>query len=1049
MRVKHLLAGIFLLAFSWMWAQEVTVSGTVKDVSGEPLPGVNIVVKGTTRGTTTDFDGKYRLKVPAGSTLVFSYMGYKPKEIKVTKGGTYNVVLEPSAEALEEVVVTAMGIKKEEKSLGYAVQEVKVDHMKVAQTDPFTSLQGEVSGVLIQKTSGVPGSGVDILIRGLSSLDPNQNNQPLIVVDGIPVSNNIDASSLILPSAGTNAPSYLQQVSFANRGLDIPPEDIESITFLKGAAATALYGLMGANGVIVITTKKGVRGEPTFTFNSKITTNHITKWFEPQTMWREGYRQLAKATMDPNHPNINPVQDRGYGPGKGVWLINGATYSFHTWGPRYADDFDQTIYFHNIYDEFFRTGVMYDNNFSVRGGTEKMNYYGSVTHQYAKSVVPYTTYNKISILAKGQYKLSSKSSIQFNNNYIYTHNLYPINGDKSIMSSLAYWSTSFDLLRIWGPDGRSWNYTPYWIDNPRYYAYISSLTSDVNRYIGSLLFTHMFTDKLKFIFKGGIDTYTDAQSRIVPPDLDVGTQVNGYAFLGDYKFRQLTGNAMLEYFTPLGKDFTLTVRGGIDALAWKRNQLLTRGQTFVLPDFYHISNTTTFTVIERTLRYRLMGIFADANFEYKDRLFLNLTGRNDWTSTLIKKNRSFFYPSISLAFVFHDLIDQEENIFSFGKLRLSYAEVGKDARPGVLGQYFSTFTLPNDVLGTYKDRSEGDINAVPERQITKEIGFDLRFFDNRLRLDYTYYDIMNLNMLMYAPTPYSSGIIRLYGNVGTLHSWGHEFTGRMYWINKEKFGWNTTVNYTYHRGKAEKVKEGIAYVPFGQGNAGVIYGRVYEGDYLGSLYGYTWLYNEEGKVILDSRYRPQIDWSGVKLVGNAFPKWIASVGNHFNIGHFGFGFTLEYRKGGDIFDDFIRTATRNGNSKETEDRYTEVVWPNSVIEVAPGQYVDNDSLTMVKNEYWYRYSRYTWAAETQLRDGSWFKLRNAYVKFDIPKKYLEGTFLKKVSLNLSMSNYILWTPHKGWDPEGSSYAAGSNIYGFVGYSTPLTTNYSFGLNVTF
>jgi len=1048
MRVKYFLSSMLLFFAALIWAQEVEVSGTVTDESGSALPGVNIVIKGTNQGTTTDFDGYYRLKVPLGSTLVFSYIGYGTKEVKVTHPGEYNVQLKPVAESLEEVVVTAMGIKKKEKALGYAVQEVKVSSLKTAQTDPFTSLQGEVSGVLIQKTSGTPGAGVDILIRGMSSLDPGQNNQPLIVIDGIPVSNDVNASPLILPSDGSNAPSYLQQISFANRGLDIAPEDIESITILKGAAASALYGIHGANGVIVITTKKGRKGKPSFSFNSKVTTNRITYWFQPQTVWREGYKRTARATMDPNHPNLRDPQIRGYGPGKGVWLLEGAPYSFHTWGPRYTENDDQTIYFHNVYDEFFRTGVNYDNNLSMRGGTDNYNYYASITHNHAKSVVPHTHMDKVSLMAKAGFKLGKKTDIQFNNNYIYSHTIYPTNGDKSIMSSLAYWSTSFPLDRIWGPNGKSWNYTPYWIDNPHYFAYISSFTSDINRYIGSIVLNHTINDKLSFLFKGGVDTYTDAQNRTVPPDLDVGTQVHGFAYLGDYKFKQLTANGMLEYNDKLFDDFELSVRGGLDILSLRRSSFASRGQGFVIPNFYHISNTSSKLAYERTTRKRLIGLFGDMNLSYKDRVFLNVTGRNDWSSTLSAANRSFFYPSVSLALVFHDFIDKSEQIFSFGKLRLSYAEVGKDARIGALGTYFSVVELPVG-LGTYRDRVEGDPNAKPERQYTREIGADLRFFNNRFRIDYTYYDNMNRDMLMYAPTPYSSGIVRYYGNTGVLHSWGHELYMGMYWITKDRFSWRTTVNYTQNKGKAEKLKEGVTYVPYGKGNADVIYGRVYEGDYMGSLYGYRWKYTDDGKVILDSKNRPQIDWSDVRLVGNAFPDWIGSIGNHFQAGDFKFGFTLEYRKGGNIFDDFIRTAVRNGNAKETEVRYEEIVWPNSVIETAPGQYVENKDQKMILDEGWYRYARYTWASETQIRDGSWFKLRNMYINYRLPDKFIENTMLKKVTLSLSMSNFILWSPHAGWDPEGSSYAAGSNIYGFVGYSTPLTTNYSLGINVDF
>jgi TonB-linked SusC/RagA family outer membrane protein len=1045
MQIKRFLAGIFLLVFSITWAQQVEVKGTVTDESGEPLPGVNVVVKGTQKGTVTDFDGKYRIKTDKGSVLVFSFLGYESKELKVQNPGVYNIKLKQTSEALDPVVVTAMGIKKKEKALGYAVQEVKMNSLKTPQTDVFTSMQGELSGVLIQQTSGTPGAGVDILIRGMTSIDPNQSNQPLIVIDGIPISNDVTYGN-ILPSDGTNAPNSAQQFSFANRGLDINPDDIQSVTVLKGAAATALYGIKAANGAIIITTKKGYAGKPTFTFSSKVTTNRITKWFEPQTTYREGYGQTAKLTMDPNHPGILNPQPRDYGPGKGFWLIAG-TYSFHTWGPRYSEDDDSTIRFHNVYDEFFRTGVTYDNNFSMRGGTDKYNYYLSLGNIYAKSIVPYTDFNKSSVRFRGEYQLSEKVSAEISSNYIYTKSKLPNNGDKSIMSSLAYWSTSVPLDRIWGPDGRSWNYTPYWIDNPHYFAYISSLTSENNRFINGLNLKYFINKDWNFVFRGGVDTYTNARNRFVPPDLDVGTQVEGFVYNDNIKFRQLNANFLLNYNKEISKDLNFSATFGNEILSYKRTYEYIRGEGLVIPDYNHISNTTNLYSGERTIRRRLVGLFSEMRLDYKDRLFLNVTGRNDWTSTFVKENRSFFYPSTSLSFVFHDFIDKSEENFSFGKIRLAYAEVGKDAAVGRLGQFFYlTNTLPGGVPGTYQSSVMGDINARPERQITKEIGFDLRFFDNRFRIDYTYYDVLNKDMLFSVPAPNSSGLSSVYKNVGKIQNWGHELMLSGYIVNKDNFSWRTMVNYTKSKGKVLELDESIDQIVFGRGNVSVIVNMVKEGDYLGTLYGYTWLYNDDGQIIVDSNKRPQIDWSERKIVGNAFPDWIGSLGNHFTFGKLGFGFNIEYKKGGDIYDDFIRTATRNGNAKVTEDRYEEVVWPNSVVETAPGVYQPNDQ-TMVKNESWYRYSRYTWASETQLHDGTWIKLRNIYLTYDLPEKFFKNSFVSKVTLNLSMSNYILWTEHQGWDPEGSQYAAGSNIYGFVGYSTPLTTNISLGLNV--
>ena len=1048
MRHKFLFSLVALFLGSFLWAQEVEVQGTVTDNTGEPLPGVNILIKGTQNGTTTDFDGHYQIKVPVGTTLVFSYLGYKPKEITVKHPGTYNVTLVQGAETLDKVVITAMGIKKEEKSLGYSVQEINTENIKTPQLDIYNAVKGQVAGVQITQSSGTPGAGVDILIRGITSIDPSQSNQPLVVIDGVPVDNSISYGN-VLPSAGSNTDYPSNQFSFSNRGLDINPEDVASFTTLKGAAATALYGVRGANGVILITTKKGQKGRPSFQFSSKLVTSQITKWFQPQTTWREGYGGNPRATLDPNNPNIAATQRRGYGPNKGVWLLDGAPYSFHTWGPRYSEDDDPSIRYHNIYKEFFRTGVSTDNVFSVRGGKDKYNYYFSLGNINSKSIVPYTNYNKTSFRVRGEYQMSPKFKLDVGSSYIYTKFKLPNNGDKSIMSSLAYWSTSIPLDREFGPDGRSWNYTPYWIDNPRYFADLSGLNSDLNRFMNNIGMKYIFNDDIFFTFKAGVDTYTDARNRFVPPDLDVGTQVNGFVYDAVFRYRQLYSNFMMSYIKDLNDDFKLSLNAGTELFADKRTYEYVRGEGLIIPNYNHITNTTNLFSGERTLRHRLAGTFAELRLDMFDHLYLSVTGRNDWSSTFGKKYRSYFYPSASLAFNFNDFIDKDQKWFSFGKIRLAYGQVGKEAAPGRLGTFYVLVnTLPGGIPGTHKLSHIGDPNARPERQTTKELGLDLRFFDNRFRIDYTYYDIYNTDLLFYANTPYSSGLTSVYRNVGELHNWGHELTVSAYWIAEENFSWKTNFIFSKNKGKVEKLDENIQNgITFGSGTTPVIVNKVYEGDYLGSLYGYTWKYTDDGQLILDSHGRPQVDWSERKLVGNAFPDWIGSIGNEFSIGKVGFGFLLEYKKGGDVYDDFRRTAIRNGNAKATEERYVEKLW-EGVQDDGNGNYVPNTTPGLL-NERWYRYANNTWASETQLEDGSWFKLRNMYVSYNVPKKWLDRTFLKNVRFDLSVGNVVLWSKNEGWDPEGSTYSAGSNKYGFIGYSTPLTTNYSFGLQVKF
>lgn len=388
-KTKYTLFIVSLFSYLLSYSQSITVRGTVSDLTGT-LPSVNIVIKGDNKGTTTDFDGKYSIKTNKGSILKFSYVGYKDKEV-VVNSSTVNVVLEEDTDVLDEVVVTAFGIKKEEKSLGYSVQKVKAESLKaIGNSNPLSNLQGEVSGVYINNTSGSVGGGVDILIRGITSIDPNRSNQPLIIIDGV-VTNGDTFEGNVLPSKGSNASGSKEQFNYSSRSMDINPEDIEEYNVLKGAAATALYGSKASNGAIVITTKRGKQGKPKFSFNTSTTIREVIKTPTLQSKYREGHR----TSMNPG-AIISSSESTGY-------IKKG--FSFYSWGPEYTEDkwtytSDGSVVdlrndkFHNTYDDFFRTGVNSTINFNVAGSLSKFNYFLSIGNSKDKGVVPNTAYGK-------------------------------------------------------------------------------------------------------------------------------------------------------------------------------------------------------------------------------------------------------------------------------------------------------------------------------------------------------------------------------------------------------------------------------------------------------------------------------------------------------------------------------------------------------------------------------------------------------------------------------------------------------------------------------
>ncbi len=1044
-------------------AQELSVSGTITDSNGEPIPGTNVVIKGQNKGTVADFDGKYTIKVNPGDVLVFSSIGYQTVEKPVHKSGTINVVLKESTSQLDKVIVTAMGVKRKEKALGYSSQQIKINDLKQINQNALANIQGQISGVQITQSSGAVGGGVDILIRGVKSLDPSVSNQPLIIVDGIRISNDIVAGN-VLPSTGSNAPSSSEQFSFSNRAIDLNPDDIENINVLKGAAAAALYGIDAANGAIIITTKKGIRGQPQFTFTTKVSASKVNKYLELQDKWREGRFGTSKITMDPNNPNINPTQTGNYGEAKGYWLINGATYSFHTWGPEYGDD--PTIKFHDIYRDFFETGVNNNINLSVRGGADKYNYYLSLGNNSSSGIVPNTDFNKINVRLKADYQFTKKFNLEVSSAYTNSNGKLPNNGDKSIMSSMSYWSPSIDVNDYLLPDGSQKNYTPYWIDNPRYFAEKSNLQTKVSRIITSANAKWNISDKFNINYRVSNDHYVDARNRFVPADLDVGTQVKGFIIDQNIRFNSLNSLLLASYNYNINKDFKITFLAGNEVTTQNRIIESQRAETLILPYFNNISNGENFYTYSKELGKNRLGVFGEIDIAWKDKLFVSMTGRNDWSSTLSKQNRSFFYPSVNVSYIATDLIDKENKILSFAKLRFSWANVGKDAPEGILGTKWKIYNYPTNngsAGGIYPSTIEGDINLKPENQRTTEFGFDFRFWNNRIRVDYTYYDNLNTDLIAKVPVSYTSGKTSIWKNVGTLRNRGHEILLSGRWIENTDFSWTTTVNWSTNHGVVEDLPDEIPFIIYANSGYAGVMSMVKEGDAPGTLYGYKWKYTNDdadilttglgdfinkGDRILNSDGLPIINTSEKVIVGHAFPDWVGSITNSFNYGRLNFSFMFEYKKGGDVYDAGQRNSIRNGTIKITEQRYTNVIL-DGVQDDGHGGWKPNDTPYYIDENYYRSSSHYNRAAGVLIQDASWVKLRNISLTYTFPDRLFKNSFVKKIQVNASGSNFLIWTPFRGFDPEGSQFAAGSNTYGFTGLNIPLTQTYSLGLKVKF
>ncbi|URC14897.1 SusC/RagA family TonB-linked outer membrane protein [Flavobacterium sp. B183] len=1032
---------LFLLTSGILFAQKITVKGSVTDERGVSMPGVNILEKGTSNTTTSGLDGDFAVSVNKGSVLLFSFVGYKMNEATVT-GSILNVKMNPDSKELDAVTVTAFSIKNKTKSLGYASQTLKAsDIERPGQLNALESLQGGVAGVTISKTSGGVGAGVDIVIRGVSSLDPSNNNQPLIIIDGNPV-NNSTAIGNVAPSKGSNSVSSGEQFSFSNRAIDINPEDIESYTVLKGAGATALYGILAGNGVIIITTKRGKEGKPKISINSSISFSEVNHYPELQSKYREGLNgaSYVKSTVSDSASGFE-------------WVNPASPGGFWSFGPEYSSSDGAGIKYRNFYKDFFKTGVTQNLGVSVSGGTEKINYFVSASTSKDDGIVPNTSYQRKTFKANGGYQISEKFRIGSSFAYTKSGGIRSNNGDKSVMSSLAYWSPSIDVNDYLTAAGKEKDYTNGIIDQPRYFTAVSNLKDDVNRIIASADFNYQATSWLNFVYRASVDNYSETRNRYVPANLDVGTAVNGFILDENIGFTGLNSSFVITANKKFG-NFNTTLTLGNQILDTKNTYSNVRGEGIFITDFNNISNATNlFAYNSGEERVRNVGNFFEAKADYKEIIYLGVTGRYDQVSTLPVKNNKFDYYSANLSFLFGDLIDQNKSVLSYGKLRTSWAQSGKTPPFAIFRKNIKDVNFPfNGVGGVSATSVDANPNLKAEIISTWEIGTDLRFFRDRIRLEYTYFNRVSEDQIIQRIVPQSSSITAFWDNGGSLKTTGNELTLGADWFKNPKFSWTSTLNFTQYKTKVTALP--FENIIFGyDSQATNITSQVRLGDAAGTLYGQSWQ-RVDGKVVIGANGLPVFNKTStgaiaIGKIGEAFPDWVATLNNTFKIKNFDIGFLLEYKKGGDAYDTARRNGIRNGVLGVTADR-SETAVLDGVKSDGAGGYVPNDIPInkSLRNNY-YNNTIYNTAADALIQDASWFKLRNVSVTYNMTKEALKTIGVSNLSFTVSGSNFLIWTPFDGFDPEGSSYSAGTNVYGFTGLTTPLTQSYSFSINLGF
>ncbi|MCX2739621.1 SusC/RagA family TonB-linked outer membrane protein [Pontibacter anaerobius] len=1049
-----------LLPLSGYSQGRVVTGKVVTAADAMPLPGVSVVVKGTTTGTATDADGNFSLNVPEGNNvLVFRFIGYRTMERTVGNESVINVALQEDTRQLEEVVVTAIGIERETKALGYSVQEVGTEELaRSTQPSIANAINGKVAGVNITSSSGAPGAGQRIVIRGATSV--TGNNQPLFVIDGVPIDNSTTAAGN--PNQGTNA--VLSGVANSNRAVDINPEDIESVTVLKGPAATALYGIRAGSGAIVITTKKGKEGRAVINYNTSFTLDYVNKLPELQQRYSQGSDGEFTGTFS----GFNSVLS--WGAPLDQLRFDGQPYPYDPNGFLVPADSsaatDQRAIAYDNLDNFFETGKTWTNTLSISGGTEKAEYYVSLGHTDQEGVVPKSDFQRTSVRVTGSTQLNDKFRTFGSANYIKSGGRRVQQGSNisGVMLGLLRAPITFDLSGGFGEEGDE-NPGAYVFedgtqrtyregagyDNPFWTVNRNPFEDDVNRLIGYVGAQYDFTDWVNASFRLGTDWYSDRrtggfdiQSRAFP---------EGQVYEDQVFNRDINTDLLVTFDREVTTDVSARLILGHNYFNSRFQRLYTQGDGLAVPTFFDLANAASITTTENTIRIERAAVYADLSLDYKNFIFLGFTGRNEWSSTLPTDNQSFFYPSINLGFVFTEAFDLTGDVFDFGKVRASYAVVGKDAPAYALTTPFASSTWGDGwtngiffpfqgVAGFNQVTQLGNPDIKPEKNKSIEFGVDLRFFDNRLGLDATYYKNNSEDQIIPVSISSASGFLSAVLNSGEIENKGIEAVLRGTPVQTTNFSWDVIVNFTRNQSEVISLYPGVETITlngFTSPSSRAIVGEPY-----GVLFGGRWARNDQGQLLIGNDGFPfPADEDGV--IGDPNPDWTAGITNTITWKGLSLSALLDIREGGDIWNGTIGVMNFFGTSKNTENR--------GETKVFEGVRVDDgtpNTQEVVLDQDWYQANGGGFGAveEQFVEDGSWVRLRELTLSYNLPATLLEKTPVKAASIAFNARNLWLNTDYSGIDPENNLTGQG-NALGLDYFSMPNTEGYGLTLRVTF
>lgn len=1017
--MKKLVQSLFvlLLIASTVLAQDRRITGKVTAAEdGLPLPGVSVRVIGTNQGTQTDANGNFAINVPVtAKTIEISYIGFANQTLQIGTRSVFNVALDSDNKQLSEVVVTALGVSKAKSSIGYSYSVVGgEDLVKSGESNIIQGLAAKATGVQVVSSSGTPGASSKIVLRGVASF--SGDNQPLIVIDGVPIDNDVN----FIRAGDDPYNQFLAGVQVGNRALDINPEDVETVTVLKGPAAAALYGQAAGNGAIIYTTKKGKLGSGLgITYSSGFELQQINKLPKLQSKYGQG----AGGVYDAATPN--------------------------SWGANLEATGTPT--YDNL-DAFFQNGTNFNNNLAITSGGEKTTFRLSIGSTNNEGVVPFSTFDRYTTRLGSESKLSEKITVGGTLNYTNSNTSATQNGSNlaGVMLGLLRAPAEFNLSDYQFDDGTQKQFFGAY-DNPFWSVRNNPYTEENNRLLGNVYTNITLNEMFSISWKTGLDSYGTNSRQVYAIGSNGDDNQSG---LGELKYtninyRSLYSDLLLKFNKKLSEDFSLSSLLGGNINYSQYSSSFSRGRELSIPGYLNLASASDLYASNAESYENNRALFLDATLDYKSIVFLTLTGREEWSSTFGKNSKGFFYPKADISYVFTNLFNGSKAV-DYGKVRFAYSNVG--ISPGVYSNraYYTSPIIADGMTNGFSFPYLGQAGFViseqavapdfkPERNEGYEAGLEMKFFKDRLGFDFTYYQQTSSDLLISQPIDPTTGYSYYYNNIGKMRNTGIEFGLYGNIIKSKDFNWGTRVNWSKNQNEVLELAEGVTELSIGSAFAApqsfAIVGQPF-----GVMYSQKFQRDASGQIVIDpANGLPRYE-SSLGNVGSTIPDWLMNVNNEFAYKNFSFSFLWDIRKGGKIWNGTYATLTQRGRADITSNRDETFI--------IDGVYSDGTKNTKTISGTQYYSSSYLGNANSEIaiEDGSWVRLRSVDLSYRFNQV---SKAIQYIQLGMNLRNALLFTKYKGVDPETSLTGSSQNFAGYDYYNNPGTKSYSLNLRIGF